>query len=92
MALVLDITTDSGITIDQAYARVDYRSGLNKSDLMFTLNYYVSKEICDQGKPYFRQDTFTFVPSVDDNAPNDIKQCYEYLKTLPEFEGSIDVI
>jgi hypothetical protein len=28
--------------------------------------------------------------SVEDNAPNFIKQAYEHLKTLPEFENSED--
>ncbi len=35
-------------------------------------------------KPYF------FIPSVEDDAPNFIKQGYEHLKTLPDFEGATD--
>jgi hypothetical protein len=34
--------------------------------------------------------SYTFSASVNDNAPNFIKQAYEYLKTLPEFENSED--
>jgi hypothetical protein len=33
---------------------------------------------------------YTFSASVADGAPNFIKQAYEYLKTLPEFENSED--
>ena len=33
---------------------------------------------------------YSFSASVADNAPNFIKQAYEYLKTLPEFENSED--
>ena len=33
---------------------------------------------------------YTFPISVDNGAPNFIKQTYEYLKTLPEFENSED--
>jgi hypothetical protein len=34
--------------------------------------------------------TYSFPASVDNAAPNFIKQAYEYLKTLPEFENSED--
>jgi hypothetical protein len=33
---------------------------------------------------------YTFEPSVEDGAGNFIKQAYEHLKTLPEFEGAED--
>ena len=33
---------------------------------------------------------YTFTPSVEENAPNYIKQAYAHLKTLPEFENSED--
>lgn len=33
---------------------------------------------------------YTVPVSVADGAPNYIKQVYEYLKTLPEFAGSVD--
>jgi len=33
---------------------------------------------------------YRFPASVSDDAPNFIKQAYEYLKTLPEFENSED--
>ena len=32
----------------------------------------------------------SFVPSVDENAENFIRQAYLYLKTLPEFEDAVD--
>ena len=34
--------------------------------------------------------TYCFSASVDNGAPNFIKQAYEYLKTLSEFENSED--
>lgn len=33
---------------------------------------------------------YSFTPSVEDGAPNFIKQAYLYLKTLSEFEGAED--
>jgi hypothetical protein len=34
--------------------------------------------------------SYSFSASTDDGAPNYIKQAYEHLKTLPEFENSED--
>jgi hypothetical protein len=34
--------------------------------------------------------TYSFEPSVSEDAPNFIKQAYLYLKTLPEFSGAED--
>jgi hypothetical protein len=34
--------------------------------------------------------TYSFEPSVAEDAPNFIKQAYLYLKTLPEFSGAED--
>lgn len=36
--------------------------------------------------------TYSFVPSVDDNSENFIKQGYDYLKTLPEFSDAVDIL
>jgi hypothetical protein len=33
---------------------------------------------------------YVFPTAINDDAPNFIKQAYEYLKTLPEFENSED--
>jgi len=34
--------------------------------------------------------TFSFVPSVGDDADNFIKQAYEHAKTLADFTGAAD--
>jgi hypothetical protein len=34
------------------------------------------------------QKQFVFAPNLD--GPNFIKQAYEHLKTLPEFDGAVD--
>lgn len=37
-----------------------------------------------------KSEVFFFKPSVDDNAPNFVKQAYKYLKTLPEWKDATD--
>ncbi|OMC79596.1 hypothetical protein BK125_04770 [Paenibacillus odorifer] len=92
MAILKTIELDSGINVKNAYARVDNRSGGNKTNLTFALSYYINQQAFEEGKSLVKQEYFTFESSVADDAPNDIKQCYEYLKSLEEFEHAIDVL
>lgn len=90
MAVLKSIELDSGINVENAYARVDSRSGRNKSELTFVLSYYVNQQAYESGKSLVKQEYFIFESSVADDAPNDIKQCYEYLKSLPDFVEAVD--
>ncbi|MEK8128354.1 hypothetical protein WMW72_10610 [Paenibacillus filicis] len=90
MALQKKVLTDSGVEITQAYARIDTISG-SKESVDITLNYYVSQLAVSEGKSYLKQELYTFIPSVEDESDNFIKQGYEHLKALSEFEGAVDV-
>lgn len=92
MALSKSITLESGIEVQDSYARIDSRSGGNKGPLTISLNYYVNHQAFEDGKSFVLQEIYTFESDASDEAPNDIKQGYEYLKTLPEFEGATDVL
>lgn len=37
-----------------------------------------------------KSEVFFFKPSVDDIAPNFVKQAYQYLKSLPEWKDATD--
>ena len=89
MALQKTILTDSGLTVQDAYIRINAVSG-DKELIDIYVNSYVSQHAFSGNKAYLQQQFFTFVPSVAVNAPNFIKQGYEYLKTLPEFADAID--
>lgn len=90
MAISKTIILESGIRVENAYARVESRSGGNKGDLAFALSYYVNQKSWEGGKSLVMQEYYSFQSSVDDDSPNDIKQCYGYLKTLPEFATAVD--
>ena len=89
MALIKNTTLSDGLIINSAYIRIDTISGY-KGGLDISVNYYISQQDVIDGKGYLQQKMYHFVPSVEDTAPNFIKQGYEYLKTLPEYEYAID--
>lgn len=73
------------LSFEEAYFQIIGIEG-NKNTVNFTVTIYKdsTKEIPIQNKDY------TFIPDVDQNSDNFIKQGYEHLKTLPEFENAID--
>lgn len=91
MALQINIELDSGITVEDAYHRIGELMG-NKENLMFHLDSYVSRDSFKEGKQLIRQQAYYFSPSIDEGSENFIKQGYEHLKTLPEFESAVDVL
>lgn len=90
MALQMTVTTAHGITLDAAYIRIDEQSG-DKANVNLRVHTYTTLENCQAGRPWIVEELYNFTPSVADDAPNFIKQGYEYLKTLPEFELATDV-
>lgn len=89
MALQKTITLNNGLVAENAYIRIDTVSGY-KGGIEVSVNSYISKTAFASGQGYLEQKIHGFIPNVADDAPNFIKQGYEYLKTLPEFEGAVD--
>lgn len=90
LAISITKTFESGIKAN-SYARIDSLSG-SKTSIRFTLNYYLSQEAFKDMYTYLQQETHTFTPSVAKGSENFIKQAYLYIKSLPEFQGSIDIL
>ncbi len=90
MALENDTKLPIGLSLENAYIRIDtiggYKNGLN-----MTVNTYVSRETFLEGSSFVEQNNIHFVPSIEKDSENFIKQGYEYLKTLPKYEGSKNV-
>jgi len=89
MALNKSIILNNGLIVNNAYIRIDTVKGY-KGDLQISVNSYVSKEAFDSGQGYLEQKFYNFVPSVEDTAPNFIRQGYEHLKTLEEYADAVD--
>jgi len=74
--------TYNGITINNAYCRVNFIQG-NKASVVAEIGFHASEN--DQA---FYSKAISFVPDMD--GDNFIKQAYEHLKTLPEFANATD--
>jgi hypothetical protein len=82
MALKCNITTQSGVTISEAYCRaVDFSVG--KNQMSFNVQVFADKD-----KTPVESDRFT--TSYDLNGQNPYVQAYNHLKTLPKFLGAQD--
>ena len=76
-----DVKTGASSLDIPAYIKITDING-NKEKLHVIVNF--SNKDVEFTKSYYAP------VSTEDNAPNFIKQAYEYLKTLPEFENSED--
>lgn len=89
MAIEKNITLANGLTVNNAYIRIDTVSGY-KGGLDISVNSYVSQETFSNGQGYLEQEIVHFIPSVADESSNFIKQGYEYIKTTEKYGGGID--
>lgn len=90
MALELKKTFTNGIEIEKTYSKIVNLNG-NKETLDISLAFYLNRE-CSVDKMPLEIKQYSFIPKVDEDSANFIKQGYEYLKTLEEFKDSIDVL
>ena len=86
MAVSKDITITNGLTIPNAYIKVQSLFG-DKNQITYTVAAFV-----DSTDDYvLKTEQFTFKPSENENAERWDKQCYVDLKTRGGYENSIDV-
>lgn len=91
MAISKNIVLKNGLSVENAYIRIDTVSGY-KGGLDISVNSYVSQSDFIEGKGYLEQKMYNFIPSVEGSSENFIKQGYEYLKTLDEYKNVIDLL
>lgn len=89
MGLTKSITVDTGVTLPNAYYRISTVGG-DKEKQILTLCLFSSQTAYLDGKDCMEQKYHDFIPSVEEGAPNFIKQGYEYVKSLPDFSDVID--
>lgn len=88
MALQINITTDSGITVEDSYARIGNIEG-NKNNLNFVLNFYKNKASFQENLASLKNEYYSFAPNMDSNF---IQQGYENLKMKEEYKNAIDLL
>lgn len=92
MGLSKDVNLDIGITVKNAYFRIDTISGY-KGGIDYGVNCYNSREDFLNGKSYLQPTKyFNFAPDVTDTAKNFIKQGYLALKKEIDFTEAVDVL
>jgi hypothetical protein len=83
MALSKTINTPHGITVTDAYHRVEGLELLSKSQARFQLRAYANTTKA-------AIDDKAYVMAYDLGGDNPIRQAYLHLKTLPEFADAVD--
>lgn len=83
MALRQKISTPYGVSVSNAYQRVEGVWFNAKDQISFNLRSYA-----DESCPFIHEIAFTC--SFDIEGENPFRQAYEYLKTLPEFADAVD--
>jgi len=83
MAFSLTVNQETGITVSNAYVRIDSIS-IRKG----AIGNAVVKFFVEPTKAPFESRDFIFLYELD--GPNPIKQAYLHLKTLPEFADAVD--
>lgn len=92
MALIITkIETMAGINVQNPYIRIDSIIG-NKEKLSILVHAYISQNAFNSGRGNLFAKSYDFVPSVNEESSNFIKQGYEYLKTLDEYKDAIDIL
>ena len=80
--ITLKTNFNDDVVFDNAYIKVASITG-SKNLLSACVEFYKS-----QNNVLLQTANYGFVPNLDGN--NFIKQAYDHLKTLPEFDGAID--
>lgn len=77
---------DKVFIVSNAYHRIDKLEGAKNliNILVGTYNESVDRLI--------KNENYLFIPNLDNGSENFFKQGYDYLKTLPEFANSVDIL
>jgi len=89
MALQKTIEFGNGLTCPNAYIKV-FTVGGGKEKVTIEIGISKDKAFSD-AQNYIEKRYAEFIPSVIETSPNFIKQGYEYLKTMADYTGAIDV-
>jgi hypothetical protein len=94
MAITTKLNLRNGLTVDDAYVRVDAFYG-SKRAITYTANIYLSREAFKGGVdqpalPYLEQEMFEFQPQSTADAAHVWEQCYSDLKSRERFADAID--
>ena len=91
MALQMRMVAESGITLESAYIKIEHTSG-NAERQSLIVCIYADENARNEDKSPVDQKTYNFECSVTDDAPNFIKQGYNWMKTTEEYKDAVDIL
>ena len=86
MALQLSYTSNFGITVLGAYAKIEAFNG-NSSCFCISVDFYATADAAASDTPRIGHADYQW----NTTDPQNVASMYAYLKTLPDFTGAIDV-
>jgi hypothetical protein len=94
MALELDLSADKtfpfNVVVPGTYARID-TIVISRVNIQIQVTWYRNAQDGAAGTPALCQRSYSF-GSYDPNDPRPVKETlYNFLKTLPDFQGAADV-
>lgn len=89
MAITLPLETSQGVTLAEAYVRLD-TIYVTPAQVQTGALVYASAEARASGKPHFELVQLVFVPDVTDDAPQIFTQAYAALKAMGRFAEAED--
>lgn len=92
MAIQINFIAPSGVVATEAYVYIGSLTEESGEKITTQIDIYYSKENKDNNQLPIYTDVVSFKPDTTDKANNYRKQGYEYLKTLPNYSGAIDVL
>jgi hypothetical protein len=90
MAFKMKVESEMGATFPNTYCYI-HKIGGSKDLLYIQVNWYVDQDARFNNLKPVDSKGYSFVPEVDDDSLNFIKQGYLYLKTLDEFADVVDI-
>lgn len=91
MAFQINAKLDNGLSIEKSYARIETVGGGRKG-ASIEIWYYLSRSKSRGDYEPLKKEYYNFVPDITDEGKNFIKQGYDYLTDLPEFEYAIPIL
>ena len=82
------------LTFTDSYWKINPDMGITggKNKIDYSIEAFSNKTYANTKRPEnIGTKTGSFVPDITENAKNFIEQAYLHVKTLPEFDGAIDV-
>ena len=82
------------VTIMNAYWRINPNNGImgGKGVIHYNIDVFKNSEMAHVDNPHpIATQSYLFVPNISDGSLNFIAQAYNHAKSLPYFEGGVDV-